>query len=163
MTRRLVPGAILLAVCMAVAFFAVAYPMYVIRPFRAQGSNELNTALAVRSWTPVITTVTGMFAMIATVLLWPRLRSRLNRVLALVATAMTVVFSALTHVNVFEMMFHRIDSPDTVAASDANLSNDDMVLAIRIEGQARAYPIRMMGYHHIVNDWVGGVPIVGTY
>jgi hypothetical protein len=137
--------------------------MYVIRPFRGQGGNELNAALAVRSWAPTISTAAGVFAIITTVRLWPSLRRRFAQVLALAATTMTVVFSALTHVNVFEMMFHRIDSPDTVAASDANLENDDMVLAIRIEGQAHAYPIRMMGYHHIVNDWVGGVPVVGTY
>jgi hypothetical protein len=163
MTQRPVLLVILLAVCLTGAFFALAYPMYVIRPFRGQGANELNTALAVRSWAPMISTTAGAFAIIATVLLWPSLRRRLARVPALAATAMTVDFSALTYVNVFEMMFHPIDSPDTVAASDANLENDDMMLAIRIEGQARAYPIRMMGYHHIVNDWVGGVPIVGTY
>lgn len=155
--------AILLAVCMTGAFFALAYPMYVIRPFRAQGSNELNTALAVRSWAPIITTAAAVVAITVTVLWWRSLTRRLARVLALAATALTVVFSALTHVNVFEMMFHRIDSPDTVAAREANLENDDMVLAIRVEGQARAYLIRMMGYHHIVNDWVGGVPVVGTY
>jgi hypothetical protein len=154
---------ILLGVCMTVAFFAVAYPMYVIRPFRSQGANELIAALAVRNWAPMIATAAGVFAIITTVLLWPRLRRRLARVLALAATAMTVVFSALAHVNVFEMMFHRIDSPDAIAVSEANLESDDMVLAIRIEGQARAYPIRMMAYHHIVNDQVGGVPIVGTY
>ncbi len=34
----------------AVAFGCVAYPMYVIRPFRAQGSTELAVALVVRAW-----------------------------------------------------------------------------------------------------------------
>ncbi len=39
-----------LAVMTAVAFGCVAYPMYVIRPFRAQGSTELAVALVVRAW-----------------------------------------------------------------------------------------------------------------
>ena len=30
-------------------------------------------------------------------------------------------------------------------------------------GEQRAYPIRTMGYHHIVNDRLGGVAIVATY
>ena len=49
------------------------------------------------------------------------------------------------------------------AAEDAALDKDDMVTAIRAGGHARAYPIRMMGYHHIVNDWVGGKAVVATY
>ena len=35
--------------------------------------------------------------------------------------------------------------------------------AIEVNGTARAYPIRGMSYHHIVNDTVAGVPIVATY
>ena len=40
---------------------------------------------------------------------------------------------------------------------------DDKVLAVSWGRMARAYPIRTMGYHHIVNDTVGGVPIAVTY
>ena len=40
---------------------------------------------------------------------------------------------------------------------------DDKVLAVKVGQHARAYPIRTMGYHHIVNDTVGGVPIAVTY
>ena len=39
---------LLLAVCLLIGFIAVAYPMYVIRPFRAQGAGELTAALEVR-------------------------------------------------------------------------------------------------------------------
>jgi hypothetical protein len=38
-----------------------------------------------------------------------------------------------------------------------------MVLAVLFGGHARAYPILAMGYHHIVNDTVEGVPIAVTY
>jgi hypothetical protein len=34
---------------------------------------------------------------------------------------------------------------------------------VKLGGESRAYPVRMMAYHHIVNDVVGGVPIVATY
>ena len=77
--------------------------------------------------------------------------------------AIAAALAAISHVNIFELMFHRIDSPKTVASVEANLDTDDMVLAIRVENEARAYPVRMMGYHHIVNDVVGGVPVVATY
>jgi len=39
----------------------------------------------------------------------------------------------------------------------------DMVIAVSQGGEGRAYPIREMGYHHIVNDRLHGLPIVVTY
>ena len=60
-------------------------------------------------------------------------------------------------------LFHRIDSPDVMAAAEAKIDDDDMVLAIEVEGVSRAYPVRMLAYHHIANDVLGRVPIVSTY
>jgi hypothetical protein len=39
----------------------------------------------------------------------------------------------------------------------------DMVVAVEIAGDAVAWPVRQMGYHHIVQDKVGGVPVASTY
>ena len=50
-----------------------------------------------------------------------------------------------------------------VASAQAGIDDADMIMSVRINGEARAYPIREMGYHHIVNDVVGGEPIVATY
>jgi hypothetical protein len=38
-----------------------------------------------------------------------------------------------------------------------------MVIAVEIAGDAVAYPVRQMAYHHLVNDVVGGRPVVSTY
>jgi len=40
---------------------------------------------------------------------------------------------------------------------------DDRVIGVEIAGDARAYPIRLMRWHEVVNDIVGGVPIAVTY
>jgi hypothetical protein len=37
------------------------------------------------------------------------------------------------------------------------------VLAIKSKGTAKAYPIRMLGYHFLVNDVLGNVPVLATY
>jgi uncharacterized protein DUF3179 len=34
---------------------------------------------------------------------------------------------------------------------------------VEIAGDAVAWPVRQMAYHHIVQDEVGGVPVVSTY
>lgn len=152
----------LLTVCAAAAFAAFAYPLYVIRPFRAQAPRELALALLARRWGPAAAVAAAVLAAFAVVLLWSGSR-RWMRACAAAAATVTVLFAALSHVNVYELMFHRIDSPATIPASAAKLESGDMVLAISISGNARAYPIRAMGYHHIVNDWVGNAPVVATY
>jgi hypothetical protein len=38
-----------------------------------------------------------------------------------------------------------------------------MILALRYGSDARAYPIREMAYHHVLNDVVAGVPVAVTY
>jgi len=43
------------------------------------------------------------------------------------------------------------------------LSGTEPVIAIRINGDARAYPLRILMWHEIVNDTVGGVPVTVTY
>ena len=40
---------------------------------------------------------------------------------------------------------------------------NSLVLGVTIGGQARAYPIEIIGYHHQVRDTVGGQPILVTY
>ena len=146
-----------------VAFFAFAYPMYVIRPFRAQGARELAVALVVRSWGPGVAVCAAIAALTVAYLLWRRSLRWLPRTVVVLSTVLVVGFAALSHVNIYELMFHRIDAPEFIAADGAKLDADDMVLAVTVAGAARAYPIRMMGYHHIVNDRIGNVPVVATY
>jgi hypothetical protein len=40
---------------------------------------------------------------------------------------------------------------------------NDRVVGVAIAGDARAYPLRLLRWHEVVNDTVGGVPILVTY
>ncbi|MDD5562403.1 MAG: DUF3179 domain-containing (seleno)protein [Thermoanaerobaculaceae bacterium] len=58
----------------------------------------------------------------------------------------------------------------TVAQADAAtvghgrfLVPGDRVIGVRLGGAARAYPLRMLVWHEVVNDTLGGVPIAVTY
>lgn len=55
--------------------------------------------------------------------------------------------------------------PKRVSAkkADAFLSPEDEVLGVVRNGQAVAYPIRLLNWHEIANDEVGGIPIAATY
>ena len=53
---------------------------------------------------------------------------------------------------------------DTVTAEAATyLAPSEEVFGVVVKGEARAYPIRFLAYHHVVNDRVGDVPIAVTY
>lgn len=41
--------------------------------------------------------------------------------------------------------------------------SDDAVIGVSINGDARAYPIRYLNWHEIINDTVGGVPVAVTF
>ncbi len=56
--------------------------------------------------------------------------------------------------------------PRFVPAASAEaryLSDNDMVIGVRLNGVSKAYPQKMAWYHLIVNDRIGGQPIVVTF
>ena len=57
-----------------------------------------------------------------------------------------------------------LDYPAFVSAGDAAFLKDkDRVLGLELNGVARAYPIRILNYHEIVNDAFGDHAVVVTY
>lgn len=57
-----------------------------------------------------------------------------------------------------------IDNPVFLPVSDIqNLKPNEAVIALSVQGQARAYPLRVMMWHEIVNDKIAGLPVAVTY
>lgn len=57
-----------------------------------------------------------------------------------------------------------IDEPLFHRASDVDfLAEDEAVLAVDIDGDARAYPVQILMWHEIVNDSFGDRPVTITY
>ncbi len=61
--------------------------------------------------------------------------------------------------------FVPLDNPVFVSASNApsGVQPDSFVLGLEWNGEVRAYPLDMMWWHHIVNDTIGGDPVLVTY
>ncbi|MCY4209287.1 MAG: DUF3179 domain-containing protein [Roseovarius sp.] len=49
------------------------------------------------------------------------------------------------------------------ASEETEISGNEPVLTLEINGSPRAYPIRYLMWHEIVNDQIGNVPIAVTY
>lgn len=59
--------------------------------------------------------------------------------------------------------FVPINSPVYTSASEASLKPDADIIGIVHDGKAWAFPVRLMTYHHVVNDSLGGRPVAITY
>jgi Protein of unknown function (DUF3179) len=57
-----------------------------------------------------------------------------------------------------------IDEPKFISVGVADfLEPQEPVIALELNGDARAYPIQILVWHEIVNDVVGGVPVAVTF
>ena len=149
--------------CLLTALALLIYPIYVIRPFRAQGPRELLLALAVMRYRPAVLLVLVALAVATAVWYWRNERRTLRRFASAAGLLAVGAATLLARVNVYELMFHPIDRVKFSTISSSKLGSGEKVIAIRIGDEARAYPVRGMSYHHIVNDRLGGVPIAATY
>jgi len=67
-----------------------------------------------------------------------------------------IVFSA-------EYMFREPTSRQFLPATESQLDGERLVVGIEHGGDAKAYPLNYIGYHHKVQDTVGGLPVLVTY
>ncbi len=56
-----------------------------------------------------------------------------------------------------------LDEIKLEAVADTDWNDDDFVMGVALNGEARAYPLAMMVWHQVVNDELGEVPILVTF
>lgn len=137
-------------------------PAFVIRPFSHQSPAALNLAMALRQRAPWATLAAALICLIVAQALW-RIAGRWRRIMLVVGVVLLAFSAVMARTNYFEWMFHPVNDPRFEAEADSRLGNGEMVLAVRLGADARAYPIREMAYHHILNDVIEGVPVAVTY
>jgi uncharacterized membrane protein YhaH (DUF805 family) len=143
-----------------VALFMI--PAFVIRPFTHQSARGLWLAIAVKRIAPVVSVIALLALLAVAVRLWQRSSTWL-RVAVVPALLLSLFATVMVRQNYFEWMFNPIKTAGFVSPNDAKLSDQEMVMAVRIGSEARAYPILQMAYHHVLNDAAAGVPLVVTY
>jgi hypothetical protein len=150
------------SVSAAVGIGLFLIPAFVIRPFRYQSPGALWFSLALRQHAAWGTLVAAAVCIVLGLRTWTSV-NRWGKTL-LAAVLVLVAFSAvMARMNYFEWMFHPIAGPGFEGETESKLDAGEMMMAVRLGSDARAYPISAMAYHHIVNDVVNGVPIAVTY
>lgn len=137
-------------------------PAFIIRPFHHQTASALALAMNLRQHAPWGTLIAAIVCVVFALLLWQA--DNLRRKIVLCSILFLVAFSAvMSRLNYFEWMFHRVDNPQFESEAASKLDASEMILAVHFSADARAYPIREMAYHHVLNDVVNGEPIAVTY
>ncbi len=83
--------------------------------------------------------------------------------LVIVGLLYILLFYVFTFKMEADKMFYQ---PTTIKLSTADsntIGRDKLVIGIELNGEARAYPIQLIGYHHQVVDTINSIPVMVTY
>jgi hypothetical protein len=153
----------LLAIAIAI-FVMTAIPVWKIQPFAPQTNEALQISYLLKSWLPILTLAALLLSVAPIVYIWSNSKRWFGLPFLIVPFAVLLICAWFARQNHFEWMFNPLDQANFAKATETDfVSDDDMVLAVKINGEAVAYPVRQMAYHHIVADVVGGKPITATY
>ena len=154
---------VLLLVIILAALAIVVAPVWIIMPFKPQTARGVEVSYALKRWSPIVTIIALAFALLLAARLWRGSRwwKKALLVIVLMPSMAATWFARQNH---FEWMFNPLANAAYAKTSEAGFVDDaDIVMAVESNGEAAAYPVRLMAYHHLVQDTVGGIPIVATY
>jgi len=141
----------------------IVIPVYLIMPFKSQTPRALDLAFHLKRWSP-LATLAGLVATVGLAFYLWRSGRWFKRTVLVLLIALAALLAWFARQNHFEWMFNPLPVATFANVSDTTfIADDDQVMTITINDEAVAYPIREMAYHHVVEDTVGGVPIVATY
>jgi hypothetical protein len=163
MTGRRWPWALALLATLAATLAMVVTPLWIMRPFEPQSASGMAAAHTILRLAPLLSLLALAIAAALGWRLW-RVTRWIGRVALIAALLVAGAAAWMARQNVFEWPFPAIHHPGYVPAAAASfVAPGEPVLAIRIQGEAVAYPVRQVAYHHVVEDVVGGTPLVVTY
>lgn len=157
--------AIALLVLVIASLALVVLPSYLVSPMRSQTSSDLELSYMLARLATPLSMVSLVVGLILAVMIWRRPKRRLRgKIAVVIACGALVFFANATRGYMAEEMFTPLPEIVRVTASGVtHVLPEDLVLGVKQGGEAAAYPLPIIGYHHIVNDRLAGEPFVVTY
>ncbi len=62
-----------------------------------------------------------------------------------------------------DKMFYQPKNKLLINAASDTTNRNKLIVGVAINGEAKAYPLEIIGYHHQVRDTIGGEPVMITY
>lgn len=136
--------------------------VYFIMPMPgSQEMNSIDVAYFLNRWRWVFRVLFGLMIIIA--LFRARWHRRRKWLLILpLAILVGVVYMANFNMAA-DHMFYQPNKLLMASAAQNEVDSQRLVIGVVNNGEAKAYPVRFLGYHHQVQDTVGGKPVIVTY
>ncbi len=147
------------------SLLSLVQPMVILNPEREQTAEILSWAYWGMRWAPVGVPLLFLVALVLTVYLWRNPRfPRSERVLASLLVLLLGAGVWLSQQNIPEWIFQPLPDAGFIHVDEVDyLEDTDMILSVRIGDKVRGFPVRIVGYHHIVHSELEGVAFVATY
>jgi hypothetical protein len=142
------------------ALFEIANVYFIMPMPGSQEMNSIDVAYFLYTLRWVFRGLFGLMILYSFVMLWPNRRKWL-RILALLPTLAIVYL--FNFVMVADRMFLQPSELILKNAADNNVPLDRLIIGIEHNGEAKAYPVEFLAYHHQVQDSIGGKPVIVTY
>ena len=139
--------------------FEVANVYFIMPMPGSQRMNSIDLAYFLHSWRWLFRAVFGLLIVVGAMRAFQRSKWLTLAALVLVAG----VCYAFNFRMAADHMFYQPGHLQLKAVPGNRVKADREVLGIEVNGQAKAYPIQYIGYHHQVVDTIGGQAVIVTY
>ncbi len=151
---------------LAAASVAVAVlPGAMTEPFTYHTPELIEWLYGVRSRGTMITLALLAVGALVAYRMWKSRPPRWASMAATIPLALLVAAVPFSQQQLVEWMLFA--PPETIAyesiSGAAHVAESDYVMGVSVGDEARAYPILMVAYYHIVNEEIDGEPYVVTY
>lgn len=155
---------LLLIIGLLLLFAAEILRVYFIMPFPgSQHRNTIGLAYWLGNniiWIRILALALIAFPLFA---LFKTGRNRAKIIVSLVLVLYAVIFFFFNFRFEADKMFYQPRQKRFVEAATDTTNRNKLVIGVFFNGEAKAYPIQIIGYHHQVQDTVGYIPVMVTY
>jgi hypothetical protein len=141
--------------------FEIANVYFIMPMPGSQKMNSIDLAYFLYKWRWVFRSLFAI--MIIAGLFKARWHTKWKWLLIVPVAVLAVVIYMANFKMAADAMFRQPKQLLLVSADKNKVDSNRLVIGVSINGEAKAYPIRFLGYHHHVQDTVGGKPILVTY
>ena len=139
--------------------FEIANVYFIMPMPGSQQMNSIDLAYFLYKWRWVFR---GIFAAMIIIGLFRSQWKRKWSLLFPIAIVAAVVYMT-NFVMAADHMFYQPKKVLMLSAAENKVDANRLVIGVANNGEAKAYPIQFLGYHHQVQDTVGGKPMIITY
>lgn len=156
-------GRVLIIFLILFLFLAEVFRVYLVMPLPgSQVTETVNIAYWLDRhimWIRILILLLGILVLIRTLKKgkpWEKVS------LSLAMLSYVPLFIVLNFRVAADQKFHKPTTKSFIPAV-ASIDKSKLVIGVVINGEAKAYPIQLIGYHHQVMDTVGNEPVIITY